>query len=327
MTSLPIIDFEPFRTGDDNEKLQVAKQVDLACKNFGFFMLSGHGLNQTMLDKTFRAAKTFFDLPVEQKEKISIDQSPVHRGWYRLGEEVLDQTENPQGDFKEGVKIGNECGPEHPRVLAGTALHGSNQWPNIDGWQTTMEACYDACSTLSRQLMQAFAIGLNLDAEFFDKWLTEPMATLSPIYYPPQPPGQLSAGAHTDFGCLTLLIQSKVAGLEVFSKPSGWIAVPVMEDHIVINIGDMMARWTNDCYPSTLHRVRNRSGLERQSLAFFFDPDPNADLSPLPGCLENDQTPHYSQATCVEHLVEKINQSFDYRRDEPSHSSEFEETL
>ena len=323
MTSLPIIDFEPFRTGGLDQKRQIAKQIDRACRTYGFFMLSGHGLSKAIIQKTFDDAKYFFDLPIAEKDKISIDQSPVHRGWYRLSEEILDQKENPLGDFKEGIKIGNDCGTKHPRVLANVPLHGANQWPHIDGWQHTMEQCYGACSDLSRELMQAFALGLDMEAGFFDKWLEEPMATLSPIYYPPQPTdklegqiaGQLSAGAHTDFGCLTLLIQRGVPGLEVFSHKDGWISVPVIEDCIVINIGDMMARWTNDHYPSTLHRVRNLSGVGRQSLAFFFDPDANADLSPLPGCLEKNQSPNYAPATCVEHLVEKINRSFDYRRD------------
>ena len=125
----------------------------------------------------------------------------------------------------------------------------------------------------------------------------------------------LGAGAHTDFGCLTLLLQCDEAGLEVRSPHGEWMAIPASREHLVVNIGDMMARWTNDRYASTRHRVVNRSGKTRHSMAYFFDPDATADLSPLPNCLREGEGRHYEDATALEHLLMKIEQSFEYRQE------------
>jgi isopenicillin N synthase-like dioxygenase len=163
--------------------------------------------------------------------------------------------------------------------------------------------------------MQGFALSLGLADDYFAQYLSLPMATLGPLYYPPRgDEAGLSAGAHTDFGCLTLLAQQEIEGLEVLSKQGDWQVVPVRDDALVVNIGDMLARWTNDLYASTQHRVVNRSDKPRYSMAFFFDPDPDADLTPLPGCLASGATPHYSPATCLSHLLQKIEESFAYRQ-------------
>ncbi len=313
--TIPLIDFAAF--DDAAARPGLAANIDAACRAAGFFCLFNHGIPQHIIDASFAAAADFFALPDAEKEKISIAKSPCHRGWYRIGEEVLDPVDNSDGDFKEGVKIGFDCPPDHPRRQAGIALHGANQWPDINGWQEVMQQAYQSCSALSRQIMQVLAMGLSLPDTFFDKWLIEPMATLSPIRYPPQyQQNQIGAGAHTDFGCLTLLFQRDIAGLEIQGKDGSWIDVPADPTMVVVNIGDMMARWTNDIYTSTRHRVINRAGQPRQSLAFFFDPDPDADLTALPSCLAPGDRPRYAPTTALAHLLEKIDASFSYRKDD-----------
>ena len=314
-SALPIIDFSGFATASPAQRQQVGAAIGQACREAGFFYLTGHGIDPTLTSNAFAAAKQFFDLPASAKANIAIEKSPCHRGWFALGGEVLDAAQQPQGDYKEGIKIGCDLPASHPRVAAGTPLHGANQWPAMDGWQASMQAYYDACSDLSRQLMQGFALSLGLADDYFAQYLSLPMATLGPLYYPPRDADAgLSAGAHTDFGCLTLLAQQEVEGLEVLSKHGDWQVVPVRDDALVVNIGDMLARWTNDLYASTRHRVVNRTDQARYSMAFFFDHDPEADLAPLPGCLASDATAHYPPATCLSHLLQKIEESFAYRQ-------------
>ena len=317
--SLPVIDFASFTgTGSAADKA-IADRLRDACRKDGFFLLANHGLEPGLTDAAFAAAQSFFDAPLAQKQAIAIEASPCHRGWYGPGGEILDAQNQPQGDMKEGLKIGRDLAPSHPLVAADTPLHGPNQWPDTQEhptFQLAMQACYAACETLSRRLMQGFALSLDLPVTHFDPWLRLPMATLSPLRYPPmQETAVLSAGAHTDFGCLTLLMQRDEAGLEIATPDDTWRRVPVDPALIVVNIGDMMARWTNNLYRSTRHRVVNRSGKTRHSMAFFFDPDADADLRPLPGCLAQGSASHYPPATALEHLLAKIEESFAYRQD------------
>ena len=221
--ALPMIDFSAF--GDDSaasraRRAAIAGEIGAACRETGFFALTGHGIDATMIDDAFAMAQNFFDLPEDKKREIAIERSPCHRGWFAHGGEVLDRTKQPQGDYKEGLKIGRDLPHDHASVKAALPLHGANQYPHesgaLVGFRKHMDTLYGACEALSRHLMQAFSLSLDLPPDHFDRWLSEPMATLSPLRYPPmQKAAELSAGAHSDFGCLTLLFQHDVAGLEI----------------------------------------------------------------------------------------------------------------
>ena len=207
-----------------------------------------------------------------------------------MGGENLDPEQQTEaGDLKEGLKIGRDLPLDHPLVVAGTPLHGPNQWPEaLPGWRQAMEAYYAALTDLGRSVMHAFALALELEETFFDHKLGGPMATVGPLHYPPQS-GQITqrrigAGAHTDFGCLTLLAQDAAGGLQVRNSAGSWIEAPPIAGAFVVNIGDMMARWSNDIFASTLHRVINTSGRERYSIPFFFDPEFDTDLTCLATC-------------------------------------------
>ena len=319
-SALPLIDFAAFENGTSAQRARIAAEIGAACRSDGFFALANHGITAASIDAGFDMAQKFFDLPESEKAAIAIDRSACHRGWFGRGAEVLDKIGQPEGDRKEGLKIGRDLPPEHPRVKAGVPLHGPNQWPaesgKIAGFRAIMQTLYADCEKLSRQLMQAFALSLGLTPTHFDDWLSAPMATLGPLRYPPsevaQDDGQdeslLSAGAHTDFGCLTLLFQHDAPGLEIQNAQGQWRPVPLMREHVVVNIGDMMQHWTGGQYASTVHRVVNRSAQTRHSIAYFFDPDPDTDLSPLPGCGSSDAPPR----TALSHLLAKIGDSFDY---------------
>jgi len=204
-------------------------------------------------------------------------------------------------------------------VAAGTPLHGPNLWPDLPGWRAVMEAYYAEMEALGRMLLQAFAVALGMGETFFDDWLEAPMTTLGPLHYPPQTghitEAQIGAGAHTDYGCLTMLAQDDAGGLQVRNAAGLWIDAPPVPGSFVVNIGDMMERWTNGVFTSTLHRVINISGRERFSLPFFFDPDFSAPVECLETCLAPGATPKYPPTTAGKHLLDMINASFAYHKE------------
>lgn len=321
LEKIPVIDFGPFLTGDLAARQAVAREIGAACRNIGFFYLANHGIAPDLMARTFAEAKRFFDQPLEAKLTIDIERSPCHRGYFKLGGENLDPGKQTEaGDLKEGVKIGRDLAPDHPLVQAGLPLHGPNLWPdNLPGWQGAMQSYFDALTGLGRQIMHAFALSLGLDECYFDRDLTDPMATLGPLHYPPQQGAitekQIGAGAHTDFGCLTILAQDRNGGLQVKNAAGTWIDAPPIPGAFVINIGDMMARWTNDLFASTQHRVVNLSGSERYSLPFFYDPNFRAKVEALPSCVSAERPAKFPPTTSGQHLLDMINATFDYHRE------------
>lgn len=321
LEEIPVIDFGPFLTGDLAARQAVAREIGSACRNIGFFYLSNHGISPALRERTFAEAKRFFDQPLAAKMAVDIEKSPCHRGYFKMGGENLDpEKQTEAGDLKEGIKIGRDLAADHALVRAGLPLHGANLWPeNLPGWQGAMQSYFDALTGLGRQIMHAFALSLDLDECHFDRDLTDPMATLGPLHYPPQQGAitekQIGAGAHTDFGCLTILAQDMNGGLQVKNAAGTWIDAPPLADAFVINIGDMMARWTNDLFASTQHRVVNVSGKERYSIPFFFDPNYMARVEALPSCVGPGRPAKFKPTTSGQHLLDMINATFDYHRE------------
>jgi isopenicillin N synthase-like dioxygenase len=321
--AIPVIDIARLLHGDEAERLAVARRMGAAAQNIGFFYITNHGIPAALIEAVYAGAKDFFALPADQKAEIAIEKSACHRGYFRTGGENLDPEKQPHGDLKEGIKIGRDLPPTHPRVIAGVPLHGPNLWPSgLPGWRETMQAYYQAMEGLGRQMMQGFALALDLPADFFEPFLGEPMATLGPLHYPPQSgritEAQIGAGAHTDYGCLTMLAQDSAGGLQVRAKDGTWIAAPPVQNSFVVNIGDMLERWSNGVFTSTLHRVVNISGQQRFSLPFFFDPDFDAEVACLPTCLPPGEAPKFAPTTAGLHLLEKINVSFSYHKNKAS---------
>ena len=319
LAQIPRIDLGAFLGGDRTSRKKIAAEVSDACRNIGFFYVVNHGVPKQLVDRAFAEAQRFFCLPAGEKAAISIDKSPCHRGYFAMGGENLDpEKQELEGDFKEGIKIGRDLPADHPLVLAGTPLHGPNQWPdNLPGWKETWLEYYAALSELGHRIMHTFALALDLPEDYFTAMLTGPMATAGPLHYPPQAgeisDARLGAGAHTDFGCLTILAQDPVGGLQVRNSAGVWIDAPYIPGSFVVNIGDMMARWTNDLFASTVHRVINVSGKDRYSIPFFFDPDFDADVSCLSTCQSPENPPRYPPTTGGRHLLDKIDSTFDYR--------------
>jgi isopenicillin N synthase-like dioxygenase len=319
LDEVPLIDIGPFLNGDAHDRADVATRIGDACRHIGFFAITNHGVPQSLVRRAFRVCTEFFALPDVEKERIAIERSECHRGWFRVGGENLDPGKQADaGDFKEGIKIGQDLPTTHPYVVAGLDLHGPNLWPaNPPSFVPTMREYHGVMTSLGRRLVQAFAIALEMPENFFDDFFDISMATAGPLHYPPQTgeitEAQLGAGAHTDYGALTMLAQDDTGGLQVRNASSVWIDVPPTPNAFVVNVGDMMARWTNDVFTSTVHRVINTSGRHRYSIPFFFDPSPDTEVRAIASCVTDERPPQFAPTTSLDHLMERINATFDYR--------------
>ena len=310
--SLPIIDLTPCHGGDQAALAALAKAVGRAAREVGFFYLTGHDIDRAFIAHVFAAAALFFALPPEAKDKLSIRRSPHNRGYVAIKGESLDPSK--PADLKEAFNIGLDLPAKDPRVLAGEPFRGVNLWPDLPGWRDAMLAYFDAVWATGRLLHRAIAVDLGMPPTFFEDKLDQPMATLRLLHYPPQPPaadqGQIGAGEHTDYGNVTLLMTDEVGGLEVRRRDGTWLAAPVRPGSFICNIGDCLMRWTNDVYVSTPHRVVNRGGRERYSIAFFLDPNPDAVVAALPTCVSADRPAKYPPVTGADYLRSRLDATY-----------------
>jgi isopenicillin N synthase-like dioxygenase len=282
--TLPVIDIAPLlNPRNPAGRTAVATQIEAACRDTGFFYIRGHGVTDDIVANLDIASRRFFALPNDAKQAIAMEHGGrAWRGWFPLEGELTSGVP----DRKEGLYLGMELGPEHPRVRAAWPLHGANLWPKeVPELRPAVEAYMDATIRAAHALMEGIALALGLDAGYFARTYTaEPTVLFRIFRYPPQPStdeDRWGVGEHTDYGLLTLLAQDKHGGLQVKS-PGGWIDAPPLAGTLVCNIGDMLDRLTGGWFKSTPHRVRNTSGRERLSFPLFFDPDFAARIQPLP---------------------------------------------
>lgn len=300
---IPILDWSEFR--DDPDAVTAA--LGAACRDTGFFLLKGHDVDRVLIDSVFAQADAFFALPHAQKAPLSISKNPHNRGWAAEGTENLDDTTEGH-DRKEAFNVGFDLAPDDPRVLSGEPFRGVNVWPADPAFREAMLAYYGAVHALSVNLHHAIARDLGLDEGFFDAHFTAPLATLRVLRYPAAPDaddGELGAGAHTDYGSVTLLMTDGEAGLEVQPRGGDWTPVPHVEDAFVVNIGDCLMRWSNDIYVSTPHRVQ-RPKRVRRSIAFFLDPNPDSVIEALPGTGD----PKYPPITGADYLRSRLDATY-----------------
>ena len=315
-TQAPIIDFAPVASGTRAGKMEVAKALREACINFGFMYVKNHGLPPTLIGDAFNWAKRFVtELTPEQKAAVAMSVHGNNRGYFTIGEENLDPEKQKAGDLKEGFNIGRELFPGDPDL--NTPLNGLNAWPaDFPGFREAMLDLYNALHGLSRDLIHIFALSLDMPENHFDHMVDKPLATVRFLRYPPQlgpiSEEQLGCGAHTDFGCFTLLAQDGISGLQARNVAGEWIEIPAKTDCFVMNIGDMFQRWTNDLYISTLHRVINRNEKERYSIPFFFDPNADAKVEVLPSCVTPKNPARYAPTTGLRHILDRLSTGYDF---------------
>jgi isopenicillin N synthase-like dioxygenase len=302
VAKLPIIDLAGF-PGDPAVFERVVGEIAEAARGVGFFYVVNHGVPSALMEGAFAESKAFFARPYAEKSEIAIDKIGGNRGYSALLREALDPKAG--ADLKEAFNIGLDLPPDDAELLARVPFRALNAWPAAPGFKATFLAYFDACRGLAEALHRAFAKDLGLPLDYFRDKLDKPMATLRILHYPATPEGEIGAGAHTDYGNITLLATDDVGGLEVRTRAGAWIAAPPIPGAFVVNIGDCLMRWTNDVYVSTPHRVVNRSGRERYSIAFFFDPNPDALVESIPSCGE----PRYAPVRAADYLKSRLDAS------------------
>ncbi|MEH2469934.1 isopenicillin N synthase-like dioxygenase [Nitrobacteraceae bacterium AZCC 2161] len=304
--SLPVIDIGGLSSGKLADREAVGAQLRAACLASGFFYISNHGVPEDCVADVFSEAAAFFALPPDRKAEVDKSRSKANRGYEPLQGQTLEPGAPP--DLKEGYYIGPEHVADDPRVIAGMFNHGANQWPAArPRFKPVMQSYLDIMLELSARMMGGIALSLNLPEDYFAGYCEGAMATVRLLHYPPQSartsPAQKGAGAHTDFGGLTLLRQGDIGGLQVWDQQSsGWIHADPVPGTFVVNLGDMIARWTNDRYRSTLHRVVNESGSERYSVPFFYTGNYAHKVECIPTCLAPGEQPKYPPTTVEQHM-------------------------
>jgi isopenicillin N synthase-like dioxygenase len=287
LAQVPVINFAPFRMGTAAGKAKVAAEIRAACEDTGFFYLAGHGVGQSDIDAVFMAARRFFALSLEERLKVKLTPRR-NRGYQPLGSRFYgDRADAP--DLNESYKYQHDFPPDDPDIVDGNRVHALNQWPeNFPGWREVLVRYYDRMEWLTEALLRGFALAVELSESYFAAFYQKPLTQINLLHYPPHPvatPGrQFGLRPHSDTTAFTVLAQGEVGGLQV-EKCGEWIEVPPLPGTFVINIGDMMARWTNDRFASTPHRVINCSGQERYSIPFFAIPDFDAVVACLPSCM------------------------------------------
>ena len=305
---LPVIDLAEW-DDDDSSLSTVAARIGAACRDVGFFYVVDHGVSSELMTEAFAQSKRFFALPLADKQRIAIETIGGNRGYSGLMHEALDPGQGP--DMKEAFNVGFDLEPDDPELLARQPFRALNAWPDLPGFRQTLLAYYDACAALGQRIHRAFSHDLGVETGYFAKKFDRPMATLRLLRYPAASGGdeRIGAGAHTDYGNLTLLATDDVGGLEVCTRSGEWIDAPAMPGAFVVNIGDCLMRWTNDVYVSTPHRVVNRSGRERYSIAFFFDPNPDAEVAVIPSCAPKGERPRYAPILAADYLKFRLDAS------------------
>lgn len=278
--TLPVIDIAPLHGGGDGAFQEIAAEISSACALSGFFYVKGHGIPEDTIEALGDISRQFFAEPDVQKRQIAINQH--NRGYLGPGEARMHGAANT--DLKEVFFWGRDLADDDPDVLAGIPLCGPNQWPSApEGFRERVMAYAEAVGRTGDLLLQAIAVSLGAERGFFAPRYERPMLRGQLIHYPPlpedAPADQFGVAPHSDFGCITLLLQ-QTAGLEVLAKNGEWIAAPPLPGTLVINIGDLLERWSNNRLPSTRHRVRNQSRDGRYSIAMFYDPSPRAVVDP-----------------------------------------------
>jgi len=280
--SLPLIDVAGLldASATDSDRVAVGREIDSACRDSGFFLVTGHGIKASLRDALESLSREFFALPDDTKASIAMQRGGVAwRGWFPVGDELT----SGEPDRKEGIYFGTELAAADPRVLARTPLHGPNLFPAAPAaLGATVLAWIDEVSALGQTLLQGVALGLGIEPDWFATHLSaDPTILFRIFHYPPGDSDSWGVGEHTDYGLITLLAQDRHGGLQVRTRGT-WADVPADPYVFVVNIGDMLEKMTRGLYRSNPHRVRNLSDHDRLSFPLFVDPSWDARVTPLP---------------------------------------------
>ncbi len=320
--SIPVIDLKNTTSLNTHNIAEIVNQLRNAATTSGFFYVKNHGVDEGLIQRQFELSKRLFDLPLEIKLKYDQAKNPSHRGFEQIAAQKLDFC--AKADFKEGFYCGKNYSEDHPYVVAKYQNYGINQWPTAEIPETE-PYCQEyivALNDLCEHIMKLLALSLALPENYFDECCKDPMVTLRLLKYPPHPKNAdqdtFGAGAHTDWGAITVLAQDDLGGLEVCLPDGTWIEAPPIEDTFIVNLGDLIPRWSNGLYKSNPHRVRNRfsNGQARYSIPYFYGPSYFTQIDALPNTVKEGECYQYEPCTAGEHMEQMYRQSFDVKPEE-----------
>lgn len=307
-TAIPNVDMTGLYSTDPASRLEVARAIEQAARNVGFFTVTGHGVPQALFDDLLACAKAFFVQPLERKMGCYIGRSMNHRGYVPEGEEVFSGASK---DRKEAFDLALDLAADDPRCGPERPLLGPNQWPDLPGFRDVVERYYAATFAVGRLLLEGFALAMGETADRFEADLTCPPSQLRLIHYPYDETARdvVGIGAHTDYEVFTLL-HATSPGLEVLNGAGEWIDAPPVPGAFVVNVGDMLEILTNGAFVATSHRVRKVAD-ERYSFPLFFSLDYQTRIEPLARFVDAEHPPRPG-LVAGEHLYAQTLQTFAY---------------
>ncbi len=319
LIDVPLIDLTDWFAGNAADRRRIAASVDDAARRLGFMRIIGHGLAPATIDALTAAMDSFFSQPIDAKLPY-VAPSEINRGYAPPRSERLSYSlgiASPE-DLFEAFNIG--AGRDsYPGLDLDPLIYAGNEWPDVEGFRPGVEGWFDAAGSVARTMTSVFAVALGLEADFFESFTDHSIDVARLNNYQISAglalaEGQLGMGAHTDDGIVTVLWADPVAGLEILPEGRGWCPVQPAPGELLINLGDLLARWTNDRWLSTMHRVvppRNADGdlIRRRSATFFHDGNADAVVSTLEPCRFADGSSEYDDVTIAEHLAQKLGGS------------------
>jgi isopenicillin N synthase-like dioxygenase len=317
---IPLLDIGPYLAGEAGARGELARAVERTCRDTGFLVIANHGIAQSLIDATFKAAVAFFDLPLERKLALQVGELNI--GYLPYGAQIVRTSKvhvNTRPNLSESFYIVNDLSPDDPRIVSGDPLYGLNKWPaDLPEFKAASLAYTRAMRPLAARLVSVVGTTLGVTDDYFvGEFGREPTTTLRLIRYPSHASAednQFGFAPHIDTNFLTLLARSALPGLEVRTKEGEWIRPPHVPNTFVVNTGEMLSRYSNDRYIATPHRVINANNSLRHAIPFFYGPGLDAIIRPVPTCVSADNPAKYESLLYADHRRKLNLTNFDHRR-------------
>jgi len=310
MTTIPVVDLSDFTGGDSKKKAAFVEELGKAYEDVGFVAVKNHGIPSELIADLYQYVQQFFSLPADKKRAYEIPELAGQRGYTSFGKEHAKGSDAP--DLKEFFQYGQTVPENHPLKPEYPANVSVKE---VEGFDETLYKAYRAFEKSGRSLLQAIALYLGLDENYFDNYVEEGNSIVRAIHYPPiteEPKSAIRAEQHEDINLITLLVGASAGGLEILTKKNEWIGVTSLPDQIVVNVGDMLQRLTNNKLKSTTHRVVNPPRelwhTSRFSIPFFLHPKSAMDLSALNECVDEKHPKVFEDITAGEYLDERLKE-------------------
>jgi isopenicillin N synthase-like dioxygenase len=318
--AIPVIDFGPAFRGEPGGLDAAAAEVRRACEQVGFFYMAGHGVPQAVIAAAFEASREFHALPLADKMRLKLNENNV--GYLPVNESMQRSSavhKATRPNYNESFFISHDRSADHPDVVAGAPLRGRNKWPEgHERMRAAMIRYFKTLEGVGERMLPVLARSLEMPAGYFAPFFeNEGHVNLRFLHYPPQDTAddeQFGQGPHTDNSFITMLAREDVPGLAVRLPSGEWLAPPVIPGTLLVNLGNIMKRWSNDRFLSTPHGVLNDTGTDRYSIAFFYSPNPASTIECLPSCMGPGNPPSYPAAVYRDLILAFYDANYFHRK-------------